>query len=702
MTNFMNQDKEKQSGYIEKLYLRNFRKFEKVEIEFKDGFNFLIGPNNSGKSTILQALDILFGEKNLSPEKVEEIMFNEKIRKEQNKYFTIATEIKFPKCGSGDKQINIIKNLKAAKGSSRSTLPNYELTEKFNIYSILDERKNINNDNSNYSDNIGKDNENVKASKVYFICDVIKDDEYISVNYFLFLESDNENNFNGFKILISPYQIKKILNFLLIPAGRSENNQLFKVESYTWLGEYLKNIQNNKQGEINNYFNKHEEEKNNFPIQPNKEVKEILNKIIPNQKIYDIEISSFNSQHPDQMYKYSHFFVKDPSCEEIYYKGNGIQSATAISLFGDFLKMQCAKQTKNKSVDEFWAGILALEEPESHFHPPVRMRLSKVLKQKFVDLGVQVIISTHDENFPKWPKINNANLIFPNSIKDNVVVIRNFKGNNNDIERMMRFMSSTFYGNNVVIAEGKEVDCLNPIFDNLFGEDLSDLGIGMVQAVSSKPRSDRIHDEEGGGVDNIIDMIKLYKELDIKVACLIDADAVFKNGTVEKIYKELTDQNIVINTEEIISEEKIKEIRKTCRECDNCVRGSGQSIMNYIKEREKYDDYIKLIEQMNKAGIFFFNTGDFEANFKDNFLTDDLLNKDKTIINKEKFVYAVKYKAETEDKEKFKEILSDGAEDNLKDNFDLIKNFFEEKNIESTILDEQVEQCIDFNNEAPV
>lgn len=672
----------KQSGYIKRLYLRNFRKFKKAEVEFSGGFNFLIGPNNAGKSTILQALDILFGEKTLSPEKVEDVMFNEDIIYNNKKYFTIVAEIEYPKCGSGDKEINIIKNLKIAKGSSHSSLPCYELNEKLNINSIIDERKAINNGNSDFSDNIGKDNKNIAGSNFYFVCDVQKDiEENIAVEYYLFLEATDDSDFKGLKILVSPFQIKKILDFLLVPAGRSENNQLFKVEPYTWLGNYLKFIQENKKEEIKRYFLG---EAKIFPIQSNDNARNILNEIIPSLGRYNIEINSFNNKYPDQLYKYSHFFIKDPACEEIYYKGHGIQSAFAISLFGDYLNTHCNRQIKNPKASDMWAGILALEEPESHFHPPVRMRLSKILKKRFVDFGAQVIISTHDETFPKWPKINNANLIFPNSEKDGVIKTRTFKGDNNDIERMMRFMSSTFYGNRVIIVEGREADCLNAIFDNLFSEDLSDYGIGIVQA-TTKARSDRDYDEPGGGVDDILSMIKLYKDLNIRVACLIDADVIFyKLETLKKIYQELSDQELNLNLDELISDENLHKIQDFCRQCDNGAEGLGRPTMNYIKQQNKFSEYKKTIQILNNKGIYFFNEGDFEANFKVDFVFNNL-SRDKKNINKEKLAYAVKYKAETETSEQFEKILSDGGKQDLENNFNLIKDYFkeEEKVIES-------------------
>lgn len=46
--------------YISKIIINNFRIFSKKEIEFNEKINVLIGPNNSGKSTLITALQILF------------------------------------------------------------------------------------------------------------------------------------------------------------------------------------------------------------------------------------------------------------------------------------------------------------------------------------------------------------------------------------------------------------------------------------------------------------------------------------------------------------------------------------------------------------------------------------------------------------------------------------------------------------------
>ena len=50
---------EKYMQYIKKLKLCNFKRFEKLEIEFGQGINTIVGDNESGKSTILQAIELV-------------------------------------------------------------------------------------------------------------------------------------------------------------------------------------------------------------------------------------------------------------------------------------------------------------------------------------------------------------------------------------------------------------------------------------------------------------------------------------------------------------------------------------------------------------------------------------------------------------------------------------------------------------------
>lgn len=65
--------------YITKLKLTNFKKFKNLELEFQDGINTIVGDNESGKSTILQAIELV---SKASRNRVETIGFESLINKE--------------------------------------------------------------------------------------------------------------------------------------------------------------------------------------------------------------------------------------------------------------------------------------------------------------------------------------------------------------------------------------------------------------------------------------------------------------------------------------------------------------------------------------------------------------------------------------------------------------------------------------------
>lgn len=87
--------------YLKKLKLLNFRSYKTIEVEFDENLNVIIGKNDIGKSTILEALDIFFGQGRTKMEISDKNVFNGSKMEiscsfiiEKDKEYLIDTDVK--------------------------------------------------------------------------------------------------------------------------------------------------------------------------------------------------------------------------------------------------------------------------------------------------------------------------------------------------------------------------------------------------------------------------------------------------------------------------------------------------------------------------------------------------------------------------------------------------------------------------------
>ena len=70
-------------GYIRQLTILGLRKFEEIEIKFNGSMNIIVGENESGKSTILEAISIVLNQqyKNVDKSIVKELLNKDNVEK---------------------------------------------------------------------------------------------------------------------------------------------------------------------------------------------------------------------------------------------------------------------------------------------------------------------------------------------------------------------------------------------------------------------------------------------------------------------------------------------------------------------------------------------------------------------------------------------------------------------------------------------
>ena len=63
--------------YLSRLYIENYKSIKKLDLKFKKGKNIILGKNNSGKSNIIKAIDLILGESSPTWNKSDNIMDND-------------------------------------------------------------------------------------------------------------------------------------------------------------------------------------------------------------------------------------------------------------------------------------------------------------------------------------------------------------------------------------------------------------------------------------------------------------------------------------------------------------------------------------------------------------------------------------------------------------------------------------------------
>ncbi len=141
-------------------------------------------------------------------------------------------------------------------------------------------------------------------------------------------------------------------------------------------------------------------------------------------------------------------------------------------------------------------GCLLIEEPEAHIHPQLQMKLLEFIKTKSPDkkLGtsdkdnyLQCILSTHSPNLAS--KINPENMIIIN--KNQAFALRNeeTKLDANDYQFLYKFLdvtkSNLFFARSVLIVEGDAENILLPTIANLIGRKFEDYGVSIVNVGST-------------------------------------------------------------------------------------------------------------------------------------------------------------------------------------------------------------------------
>jgi predicted ATP-dependent endonuclease of OLD family len=448
--------------FVSKLLIRNFRSIENESIDFRPGKNVLVGKNNSGKSNIVKAIDLVLGEKSpIYLDINEKDFFTYYKNGEENvkKAFFIAVKLE-----GNDINEELFKSI---NGAWLAPIGEENLLEGFfnenkNPKLLIKNFDTLNN-RKYYKD---KDKEELfdifrNAQELYIYFSVVKNFEIENMDY----DMDNyQSNYSKtYSILLKHdnqyYRCSKFSNDLrnslitsaILSAVRDINKEL-RINTWSWYGRLIKDIWENcnssQKREIDKKLSEIKEITDNIFINAASDIEEKIKKAI-----YHNSISFQLLQNTkDDIYKGINIFVNDGVEGLLEDKGTGIQSAVVISLFSYY----CSKFHKNSS-------LLVVEEPEIYLHPQARRVVSNKFDE-FVNLNSinrnQVIITTHSSEFIRNTDIGNIIVVKKVSGKTITKRIQIETDKHKELAKLQNIISTKnaeiFFADKVILVEGGE------------------------------------------------------------------------------------------------------------------------------------------------------------------------------------------------------------------------------------------------------
>lgn len=601
--------------YLNRLYIENYRSIKKLDLKFEKGKNVIVGKNNSGKSNIVKAIDLILGESSPTWEKSENIADNDFFEGNTENEIFIWCELQ--------REDNESLNLSDLKGAFFKVMDkkspnnpkkieiNFSNLNKEHIFEFCTDEGQARIDNNEfgkiwigtkpYCKGHGFEDELNEMANFAFAFRCKKEDgKYIKHMLFLYKKSGDTDWFFG----INADRLRnELLQSAVIPSFRDPKDQL-RIAHYTWYGKLLRAYIKEDDTNLNNAFDKVRDASNQL-------FEELQNKItckktqiaFPNTKIS----FQFNPDTKQDIYKSVLIYVDDGFKSKLEEKGSGIQSTVIIGLFDYYVR----------NISHTKGSLLAIEEPEIYLHPHGRRVISERLDAFLDDGKNQVILTTHAPEFICTPH-ENINLIVVR--KDKETVAQNF--NFNDIKIKQIFIkkqnAEMFFADAVILVEGADKYILESIAEQM-GEE-------------TKIKSNENEEELGkkwldnynvsiincGGKTEFWKYVKVFNELNIHWLIIADfdflrdgLDGFFTKLSYEQSFKDTLNSlnsKIQLNRKyksisDIVDDKIKQEIRQYILKLskENNIHILTGELENFYIQKPKYDKEQGIIETISKS-----------------------------------------------------------------------------------------------------
>ena len=439
--------------YINSIKIKNYRNYENFYMRFKEGLNVIIGANNTGKTNLLKAINLL---KDLNIE-IDDFNKNDLLKKYQNDYKKEAPIIQieyeiFHEISEDDENDESIIKLMPFLGLDKiNSIRNSQGdTSKYLIVANIKLKYEL---NKKYLKSYCELVNNVKDLNEYLNCL-----ELIQKHY-------EWNICNGMDdSCIDKKNLSNIFKIDYIEAERNTNDVY--CETKNEINKYIKEEENMKKvKDVATIISEKMEKAVEEVLQ---KIDKVVNEDEKNQiglKDGNVSIKQGIKYKPDISSGYQ-IDVKDNTSEYIIpLSHNGVGYNNLINIY------MLLKLVELRPGQDF--RILCLEEPEAHLHPAMQYKLFKYIK-KIDDenkLSQQIFVTTHSSNITSVAGLENMYLLDYNRESnqvENASLLEQLENKEDSKKHIMKFLDVTksdmLFAKKIVLVEGLAEKLILPKF----------------------------------------------------------------------------------------------------------------------------------------------------------------------------------------------------------------------------------------------